>query len=161
MWRTKLLGLLVLATTVLIWPVDGQAQDLAGWSLIHASESYDYLVSLEGVVREGSAGDPAPHVRLFLSRMLTRHVALERSGIASQREAAGLPVDGYNRYASTTEVVEIRCAEQQLRLAASTDFDADGQVLAESLGGTRWRPASAYADSAAMSALLEWACDRR
>lgn len=160
MWRTKLHGLLVLAATVLIWPVDGQAQDLAGWSLIHTSVSYEYLVSFESVVRDPSAGDPTS-VRLFLSRMLTREVALERSGIVLQREAVGLPVDGYDRYASTTEVVEIRCAEQQLRLAASTDFDADGQVLAESLGGIRWQTASAYADSAARRALLEWACDRR
>lgn len=88
MWRTKLLGLLVLATTVLIWPVDGQAQDLAGWPLIHASESYDYLAHSRAIVRDPSAGDPAPHVRLFLSRMLPRHVALERSGIASQREGS-------------------------------------------------------------------------
>lgn len=161
MGKAKLFGLFVSALAILSHPQSGKAQDLAGWSMIHASSSYDYLVSLESVVRDPSAGDSAPPVRLYLSRMLTRQVDLERSTMVSQRREAGLSSEGYQRYASTTEVVELRCAERQLRLGSSTDFDADGRMLAESPGSARWQRVSAYPDSLAMNALLEWACDGR
>lgn len=161
MGKAKLFGLFVFALAILTRPQGSEAQDLAGWSMIYASSSFDYLVSLESVVRDPSAGASAPQVRLFLSRMLTRQLDLERSAIISRRREAGLFPEGYHRYASTTEVVELRCAERQLRLGASTDFDVDGHTLSESPGNVRWQLASAYPDSLAMNALLEWACDGR
>lgn len=159
MGKAKLLGLFVFALAILSQPQGGKAQDLAGWSMIHASSSFDYLVSLESVVRDPAAGAAAPQIRLFLSRMLTRQLDLERSAMVSRRREAGLSPEGYQQYASTTEVVELRCADRKLRLGASTDFDVDGHLLAESPGNARWRQASAYPDSLAMNALLEWACD--
>jgi hypothetical protein len=134
-------------------PLHSSAQELTGWTIIHSSRAFDYLVS-DSVVREGIPGDSTEIVRMFVAQMLSRKLDSVRAEMAADpRSMAADP-----HYASSTHVIEVRCWNGLLRRGTSTDFADDGSVLGERVDADRWREPRDFEEPSAMEAVVRWAC---
>ena len=137
-------------------PTGADAQ-FDGWSIIDSGPDYDFLVNPNSLALSPGDIDSLTVHRVIINRMLVRHQEPERGRMVAWRGAAGLPVEGYDRYASTAQVLEIRCAKGYYSIWESTDFDDSGTNLGSRLNERAWRVPSG-ADSVPMRAILDWAC---
>lgn len=166
----------------LVAPPPAFAQELTGWTIIHSTRAFDYLVS-DSVALEGIAGDSPEIVRMFVAQMLTRRLDSVRAEMVTDPARGRIPsIDGamvpalrqaqaveapsplrpddYLGYASSTHVIEVRCSDGRLRRGRSTDFAEDGSVLAAWEDAARWREPSDFEEPTAMERLVAWACRR-
>jgi hypothetical protein len=137
-------------------PTDADAQ-FDGWSIIDSGPDYDFLMNPNSLALSPGDIDSLTVHRVIINRMLVRHQEPERGRMLAWRRAAGLPVEGYDRYASTAQVLEIRCAKAYYSIWESTDFDDSGTNLGSRLNERAWRVPSGV-DSVPMRAILDWAC---
>lgn len=92
---------LILTPAALLAPLPASAQELTGWSIIHSSEAFDYLISVGSVVREDARGDPttaptgederAEGVRMFVAQMLTRRLDSVRAEMVTDPSRGRIP----------------------------------------------------------------------
>ncbi len=148
----KLMTVLLVALLSLLGSTASQAQELTGWDRVLSTRDYDFSVSLVGGVhREGP-------IRLYLGKMLVRNTADARSSLIADRSGIGLPIVGYDRYASTTFIVAVDCATESVQITKASDFDNTGQLLEERDSHTGWRTPAASPDPKGMTAAVERVC---
>ena len=137
-------------------PIVGAAQ-FDDWLTVHSGPDYDFLVNPGSLAPSPGDVDSLRVHRVIINRMLVRQREPERRRLVAWRRAAGLPTEGYDAYASTAEVVEIRCANGRYSVWESTDFGEGGKKLDSRLNERAWHAPSAP-DSVPMRAVLNWAC---
>jgi len=140
-------------------PGAGRAQVLEDWRMLHTAKSFDYLVTERGF---GVPDSTNPTVfRVTASRMLVRYVDEARTRMEAERAAAGLRVAGYERFASTTWLLDISCRDRTIVVIETTDWDDDGHVLDRIRPTPRARDAIGDWEPRATRALLDWTCSHR
>lgn len=129
--RHRTLGLiasLILTPAALLAPLPTSAQELTGWTIIHSSAAFDYLVSVESVVREDAPGDSTASpsrtedrpeiVRMFVARMLSRRLDSVRGDMVAD------PARGRIPEADSADVVPAVTAERPGARAGAVRPDA-------------------------------------
>jgi len=140
----------------LVAPIAAAAQ-FDDWRRVHSGPDYDFLVNPGSLAASPGDVDSLRVHRVIINRMLVRQREPERRRLVAWRRAAGLPTEGYDAYASTAEVLEIRCSTGRYSVWESTDFDEEGKKLDSRLNERAWR-APAAPDSLPMRAVVNWAC---
>ena len=102
-------------------PIPAAAQ-FDDWLRVHSGPDYDFLVNPGSLAASPGDVDSLRVHRVIINRMLVRQREPERRRLLAWRRAAGLPTEGYDTYASTAEVLEIRCANANYSVWESTEL---------------------------------------
>ena len=127
------------------------------WHRVHSGLDYDFLVNPGSLAASPGDVDSLRVHRVIINRMLVRQREPERRRVVAWRRAGGLGTEGYDAYASTAEVLEIRCSTGRYSVWESTDFGEAGKKLDSRLNERAWRAPGAP-DSVPMRAVINWAC---
>lgn len=147
------------AAAVLLSPIAASAQEpFSGWSRIHSGVAWDHMVSAESWATSSGDVDSLTVVRVIANRMLVRERDARVPEVVSARRADGRGVDGYERYASSTLVLEIRCTNDLVSIWEKTDFDDHGEQLDRVVYDPEWGAPSDGDFPEAMQAIVRWAC---
>ena len=139
-------------------PLAGQA--LTGWRTVHIADEYDYLMSLESITPIADADGVDEIIGVHLSKMLVRLVEETRPQVSAARRAAGRPTDGYDAYASSTDVLWIKCEERAISIRQTIDFASDGSTLDRWEPAPVWQGLSKFRGAPAVLATFDWICNR-
>jgi hypothetical protein len=152
--------LLLAAVLSLAAPLD--AQELVGWQLLYSSSDYDYrLEESYGVAEFDSLPEPLEAARVTVAQMLVRHLEAARLEVVGRVEARGLDAAGYDRYATSTHLVDVECASNAIRVVETTDFALDGTALHLSRRVNPGATRAGLLDPSANEALLRRLCTDR
>lgn len=146
----------------LLGPSHLSAQVLDDWYILHSSEAFDYLVTERGFGKRDSTEQGPRVLRVTASRMLVRYVDDTRVAIVRDRTARGMDSSGYDSFASSTYLLDVRSCDGQAQVSVVeiTDYDSRGQVLSRTRPESRWATAVAQWDDAATARLIDWACSK-
>ncbi len=145
----------------MVMPGSCHAQALEGWRPIYSTADFDYMALRDSAEELIHPQDSLPVLRITMSRMLARNWTAARAELISARRSVGASVAGYESYASSTEILDIQCADRSVSLRESVDFDDQGTILRQSTYTPEWVDAAALPDSLPKLALVHWACDAR
>lgn len=159
--RPTLLLLLCALAPQAVTAAAARAQVLGDWQIVYSDSAFDYLVTPRGL----GPADPDRYgtrvLRVTASRMLVRYIDRTRLRISAARGRAGAPIAGYDRFASSTYLLDVDCAARTAALIEGTDFNDDGDVLARTRLDRRMGPTIDGWTADGMERLIDWACTQR
>ena len=134
-----------------------QVVDDVNWVKLAADSIYDYHIHVPTAVRRRTllGGEI---VEITSLSYLSRHVDAERRDLMEQRTQARLPVSGYENYLYSMQVWELKCADQQVSMKASTDFDRAKEQLSNYTYQREWLALEQSEAWSPVPEIFRWGC---